>query len=429
MELQNFGDDDDIFSNLPNHIVHRILFFLQLVDLSRLSYVSRRCKELCISNPCLALTNVIYDTLQSPPRFRFNNFMNRYRFKNFVDRFMAQRSLNSGLEKLQIELPTERFGFAFPPCVLNCNTLKSLFVKTDNGILKFPSASLTAGAFTMLQILQFESFRIEEDFFGEALSNFNSLKALILNKISGLKRINSSTIERLRIRDCNDIPIIDISAEKLRILLILWCPNYSSGTSLKINAPNLENFEWGGHVVDFYCIGDFSLTQASIALGLSEHHQYESSTKCNLDKLLHSMRRAKDLTLWDKFIGVLFKHGCLPNSFNNAETLTIAHTSFIGDEVPAISSLLRETTNLKNLRILNPWNINVANSMTSRKLSFKMEYWESQNLMFTNQLKYVVMDFSNGGNDVELMKYLLKNTKELKIMGISGSLNANKSLY
>ncbi|GMY33769.1 putative f-box/fbd/lrr-repeat protein [Fagus crenata] len=383
MELQNFGDDDDIFSNLPNHIVHRILFFLQLVDLSRLSCVSRRCKELCISNPCLALTNVIYDTLQSPPRFRFNNFMNRYRFKNFVDRFMAQRSLYGVKTTL------------LPPMVL-----------------------LLCSRYYNLNLFESKRTFLEKRF------QISIPSRHCLNKISGLKRINSSTIERLRIRDCNDIPIIDISAEKLRILLILWRPNYSGGTSLKINAPNLENFEWGGHVVDFYCIGDFSLTQASIALGLSEHHQYESSTKCNLDKLLHSMRRAKDLTLWDKFIEVLFMHGCSPNSFNNAETLTIAHTSFIGDEVPAISSLLRETTNLKNLRILNPWNINV-----SEKLSFKMEYWESQNLMFTNQLKYVLMDFSNGGNDVELMKYLLKNTKELKIMGISGSLNANKSLY
>ena len=67
--------------------------------------------------------------------------------------------------------------------------------------------------------------------------------------------------------------------------------------------------------------------------------------------------------------------------------------------------------------------------MTSRNLSFKMEYWESQNIMCTNQLKYVVMDFSNGGNDVELMKYLLKNTKELKIMGISGSLSMPTNLF
>ena len=66
--------------------------------------------------------------------------------------------------------------------------------------------------------------------------------------------------------------------------------------------------------------------------------------------------------------------------------------------------------------------------MTSGKLSFKMEYWESQNLMFTNQLKIVHMDFSNGGNDVELMKYLLKNTKELRLMGIVGSLPIPKNL-
>ena len=64
----------------------------------------------------------------------------------------------------------------------------------------------------------------------------------------------------------------------------------------------------------------------------------------------------------------------------------------------------------------------VENSMTSGMLSFKMEYWEFQNLMFTNQLKIVHMDFSNGGNDVELMKYLLKNTKELGLMRIVGSL-------
>jgi hypothetical protein len=60
--------------------------------------------------------------------------------------------------------------------------------------------------------------------------------------------------------------------------------------------------------------------------------------------------------------------------------------------------------------------------MTSRELSFKMEFWESQNFMFINQLKTVTMDLSNWGHDVELMKYLLKNTKELEMMAISYSL-------
>jgi hypothetical protein len=330
MELQNFDDDDDnIFSNLPDHIVHRIHSFLPLRDLSRLCCVSRRFRDLCISNSFLVLSNIHCN----------HNLLNR--FKNFVDRFMVRRSLygvkthqlflrwsfegsledetyrvntwlyqavNSCLELLKIELTIGGYAFALPPCVLSCNSLKSLIVKTNNGILKFPSASL-AGTVTTLKLLVLESIRIEDDYFGEALSNFNSLRILILLKLSGLKRmtINNSTIGQLFIKDCNDLSIINISAEKLRNLLILWRPNYSGGTSLKVNAPNLVSFEWGGHVVDFCCIEDFSspMLLASIALGLSDHHQYESSSiKCNLDKLLHSMRRAKSLKLWDKFVEV-----------------------------------------------------------------------------------------------------------------------------
>ena len=331
MELQNFDDDDDdnILSNLPDHIVHRIHSFLPLRDLSRLCCVSRRFRDLRMSNSCLVLSNIHCN----------HNLLNR--FKNFVDRFMVRRSLygvktqqlflrwsfegshedetyrvntwlyqavNSCLEHLKIELTIGGYAFALPPCVLSCNSLKSLIVKTNNGILKFPSASL-AGTVTTLKSLVLESIRIEDDYFGEALSNFNSLRILILLKLSGLKRmtINNSTIGQLFIKDCNDLSIINISAEKLRNLLILWRPNYSGGTSLKVNAPNLVSFEWGGHVVDFCCIGDFSspMLLASIALGLSDHHQYESSSiKCNLDKLLHSMRRVNVLTLWDKFVEV-----------------------------------------------------------------------------------------------------------------------------
>ena len=332
MELQNFDDDDDdnIFSNLPDHIVHRIYSFLSLRDLSRLCCVSGRFRDLCISKSCLVLSNIHYN----------HNLLNQFRYKNFLDRFMVRRSLygvktrqlflhwsfegslgdeiyrantwlyqvvNSCLELLHIELSLGGFAFALPPCVLSCNSLKSLVVKINNGIFKFPSASL-AGSVTTLERLLLRSVRIEDDYLEEALSNFNSLKCLILTKISGLKRmtINSSTIDKLIIRDCNDLQIINISAEKLRNLLILWRPNYSGGTSLKINAPNLVTFEWGGYVVDFYYIDNFSSPMfASIALGLSHHRQYESSSiKCNLDKLLHSMRRAKSLKLWDKFVEV-----------------------------------------------------------------------------------------------------------------------------
>ena len=89
-----------------------------------------------------------------------------------------------------------------------------------------------------------------------------------------------------------------------------------------------------------------------------------------LDGFIFKLRLTSCLII----LQVLFKHGCLPNSFNNAETLTIAHTSFIRDEVPAISSLLRETTNLKNLRILNPWNINVSEKVPCFLRLFNMGF-------------------------------------------------------
>ena len=68
--------------------------------------------------------------------------------------------------------------------------------------------------------------------------------------------IHHSPIDVLAIKDCDDLMDISITAEKLRKLHLLWHPyNKSSSVgSLKILAPNLENFRWGGHVVDYHCI-------------------------------------------------------------------------------------------------------------------------------------------------------------------------------
>jgi hypothetical protein len=61
----------------------------------------------------------------------------------------------------------------------------------------------------------------------------------------------------------------------------------------------------------------------------------------------------------------------------------------------------------------------VINSIPSRELSFNMEDWQSQNLMFTHhQLKKVTVELFDSENEVELMKYLLKNAEELEVMAI-----------
>nr|XP_023912827.1 uncharacterized protein LOC112024423 [Quercus suber]POF09988.1 f-box/lrr-repeat protein 13 [Quercus suber] len=383
-QQQNFAEDVDLFLRLKDSIVHHILLFLHLKDRSRLSCVSRRYRELCISTPCVILNN--------------KNLTRRFLFNNFVDRLLSRRSwhgvkiqkfilqwdfgvffeeeayridtwlyhvVNLGVQKIALDLIAKRF--ALPQCVLNCSSIVTLYIRTNNGILKLPSTSSADGfgINTRLQTLALISVRIEDDdcfgewlsqfkslkelnltrvsgkkslsihnssslgcgvdnslkkltldslqieddvYFGEWLSHFKSLKELILTRVSGIKStsIHNSSIDVLEIKDCNDLVDISIFAEKLRQLHILRYPynNSSSFGSLKISAPNIENFRWVGHVVDYHCRGDFS-HKLNLTIDLSLSYQlYGSSTKYYLHKILHSMQRAKVLTLRDEFVEV-----------------------------------------------------------------------------------------------------------------------------
>ena len=372
-----------MLNKLPDSIVHHILFSLHIEDHSRLSCVTRRCRDLCISTPYVALSNMNYTITEISRRFRFNNFVDRFmsrrnwhgtKLHTFilhwcfelpltdeayrVDTWLSQAVI-SGAQKIQLELSvTERFPL--PQFILSCKSVSFLSVKTNNSILKLPStSSADRGINTTLQILVLHYLQIEDDFFGEWLSQFKSLKKLNLTRISRIKRISlvccgidtslqtlvldsvqieeedyfgewlshfkslkvlnlirirgiksmsihNSSIDVLAIKYCDDLVDITIFAEKLRKLLILWYPHNKSSSvgSLKILAPNLEDFRWVGHVVDYYCIEDFSSKlNLIIALRLSDQ-LYESSTKYYLHKILRSMQRAKVLTLRDEFVEV-----------------------------------------------------------------------------------------------------------------------------
>lgn len=52
------------------------------------------------------------------------------------------------------------------------------------------------------------------------------------------------------------------------------------------------------------------------------------------------------------------------------------------------------------------------------ELSFKMEYWQSQNLMCIHQLKQAIVELFDRENEIELIKYLLTNAQELEEMTI-----------
>jgi hypothetical protein len=369
------ADDDGRYSDLPDEMVHHILSFLQMRDLSRLSVVSRRCRELCISNPDLDLSNIDLINSDESSRSRFYSFVDRlislrcmrqvktqtFRLRwSFVggggggDEYRVatwlQHAVNIGVARVKLELVFDLGKpFDLPLCVLGCNSLRQLKVDAGNGFIKLPSSDFAA---TNLRRLALGPVRIEKGCnVGELLSSFKSLKHLRLDKISGIKSMTftSPSVETLLLTTYDDeLCNISILQEKLQNLFIYWSSK-SGGKSLTIYAPNLKNFYWAGSAVDYYnCMKDLP-NLFNVGMGISFPTQ-QASCKHIFDKILHSIRRAKRLTINESFVEVLLKQGCLPFLFDNLEYLKVSRSSR-GDQVLPLCSLLRGTNNLKHLTV------------------------------------------------------------------------------
>lgn len=332
---QKNSDGGDVvgFIDLPEEVVHHILYLqgARLRDLARLSMVSKRCRELCISTPNLHLSNIDADD----------------KFKSFVDKFMALRCLHGvtterfqlhwsfdkdkadtneyravetwlqravasggGVAKVCLKFihprkARQRQSFALPHCVVRCNSLRSLEVDARNGVLKLPSPPYFA---TKLRKLRLSHVKIENDSNIEALfSSFKSLTVLGLDKVSGIKSmaISSSSLQILSITSF-DSHLCDIDIQqldKLHDLNLLWHAKPSTAAaggsrrSLKISAPNLRKFDFSGFAVDHYCMREVPhLWQATIALSLRGVNQAAANNN-NLDKILHSVKKATNLTI------------------------------------------------------------------------------------------------------------------------------------
>jgi hypothetical protein len=336
MIKKQISDGGDVvgFIDLPEEIVHHILFLLgaKMRDLARLSMVSKRCRELCISTPYLRLSNI--DTGN--------------KLKSFVDKFMALRCLH-GVPTKQFQLcwsfdedneadeyravetwlqravasgggvanvrlrfvhprkasQSQSQSFALPLCVMRCNSLRFLEVDAGNGVLKLPSPPYFA---TKLWVLRLSHVRIENDSnIGALFSSFKSLMQLWLDNVSGIKSMNisSSSLSFLSITSFdNHLCDIDIQLEEKLCSLIIHLyakPSTAGGKrSLKISAPSLLHFHLSGFVVDHYCMRDSPRLQEAI-IDLSHSGVWTvnqaAAYKNNLDKILHNVKKATYLTI------------------------------------------------------------------------------------------------------------------------------------
>ncbi|KAB2635091.1 hypothetical protein D8674_025625 [Pyrus ussuriensis x Pyrus communis] len=233
----------DRFSNLLIEVAHHILSFLSFKDLTRASAVSKRCRQLYLSNP-----TVSFDAISIPSCNR-----RRGELYNFLDTFLTNRGDNmiqyfcirwlfvdfeSPRELVddhyqvitwihnairckveELDLGFTMFGmtiFAFLSCILLCPSLRSLSLNLRGTTLEVPSLYFSCN----LRHLTLRDVTFVDGRFCTCLSSScRSIKELQLIQVKGMQNISieSSSLESLKLVFGNngDLFHLNISGEKL----------------------------------------------------------------------------------------------------------------------------------------------------------------------------------------------------------------------
>ncbi|BFG36836.1 hypothetical protein CerSpe_231100 [Prunus speciosa] len=450
----------DKLSHLPDHIAHRILSFLSMHDLARLSCVSKCCRELCLSSPFLNFSKddcgVAADTcgrkqrlLNSLERFfllrGYNNIQRlhlewRAHSKNQKNQSSSSSSspcvcpdvyvrviswvdkaVRCNLEELKLIL--RHIGepnLIFPSFLFLCGSLKSLCVHMK-GILKTPSSFLSN-----LKYLELLHVVIEDDEGFFKWISCSCIRILRLAYPRGLKNINieSSSLEIFNLHQPrHGLDTYHISCENLQQLSISLRTDSSSITSLNIFAPNLKTLWWVGNLTSHPNLGKFqSLEYAKVEfdsvgtvyIGKTLNFKYTSiilGPRAGVDDFdpLCEVFRSYALTLKESVIKVMFKlKGSMPVSFENVRRLRIDIGSISDDVVPPMVSLFRRMPNLYDLDIRRHQRFHEP---TSYKHGFL--YWKLHNLEFINQLESLTTELLDEFNEVEFARYILECAQKL----------------
>nr|XP_048330370.1 uncharacterized protein LOC112491691 isoform X2 [Ziziphus jujuba var. spinosa] len=124
------------------------------------------------------------------------------------------------------------------------------------------------------------------------------------------------------------------------------------------------------------------------------------------------MHRVSSMSIHDCSIKGISSQALLPE-FYDLHSLTIIGTDF-GNKTPSIASLLNSMPHLNTLKIQETHN----GLFEGEKICYTAEYWESQNLKFVHSLKELEVEINGEQNEIELIKYLLKNAKAMKTISI-----------
>ncbi|GMI88103.1 hypothetical protein HRI_002479600 [Hibiscus trionum] len=449
---------DDRFSALSQQLAYHILSFLSIDDLGRLMPVSRRCKSLCVSVPSLTVDNTNY-TNGRISRQRFNQFVGKFidlrlrsgtktqnltllwsfrgslcdqkkKRKKWDDTLDPEELLfgtclselvSLGVERLSISLmPQEGKPCVFPFYILKHESLKDLAFCSNNSVLIFISS--TYFYCSKLQSLTLQSARIDEECFCDIISGLCYLESLYLYDCSGLVdiRIHSSSLKQLKIVSEKRVELcnLHVVARNLEKIFLTWYPaNVMNTFDIICSKSVLQDFVWYGYPTNFFHRRDWSHIQcAALYLTLPPGTEVGSTYEYNLLHILPVIgRSAKVLRLHAETIKILHRFGRL-QSLDEVRNLAIDYCFLTDDQVPIVAFFLKAISCLETFLLTSSRAIADGNG---EDLGFDVEFWEKQGLRFIDGLKKATVEVHREeGNDMELVKYLVKHAGDLEYLTI-----------
>lgn len=430
----------DRLSSLPEHVAHKVFSSLSMEDIFRLSSVSKRCWQLCISIPFLIFDDSRYQSSEIKRTRLLNNLERMLVARQGMDTesFNIRWSLeNYGIEEehrvlswlhtvlkcnvkqldLDIVLKSEA-EFALPHSLLSCLLLESLTLKFKNGIgiLNIPS-SISCSGFSSLKSLELKSVRIS-DSFGDWVSSYcRVLTKLCLTYTKGAKSIiiTSSSLETLKIWLPDDLFRLHVSGEILSYVVLNWTfDSFPNTRDLQLSTPRLEELFWAGNFLNCGILENYtSLVNAHILLFSSCSF---TSMVQYLDCVLRLVHNVRHLSLNEYCLNFMSEQSCQPFSFPSLLTLHICNGGSMGDLVQVLAFLLKQTPNLQSLLFA------ALNSITASKLEYDKSKGccDFENVPFLHNLKSVMIELPcQRENDLKLINYLLKHAKNLQKMTAS----------